>query len=55
MKDPPRDPKESLFAHGGLALTLFYGVVIAAMTLGAFLYSPIRHLMGCLLYTSRCV
>ncbi len=46
MKDPPRDPKESLFAHGGLALTLFYGVVIAAMTLSAFLYSPIRHLMG---------
>ncbi|WRS26435.1 cation-translocating P-type ATPase [Oscillospiraceae bacterium MB08-C2-2] len=45
MKAPPRHPEESLFAHGGLALTLFYGVVIAAMTLGAFLYSPVKALM----------
>lgn len=44
MKQRPRDPQESLFAHGGFALTLFYGVVIAGMTLAAFLYSPIRHL-----------
>lgn len=44
MKQRPRDPGESLFAHGGFALTLFYGVVIAGMTLAAFLYSPIRLL-----------
>ncbi|MEM1485799.1 cation-translocating P-type ATPase [Oscillospiraceae bacterium PP1C4] len=46
MNDKPRDPGESLFAHGGLAMTLFYGFVIAGMTLGAFLYSPIQHLMA---------
>lgn len=45
MRFKPRDPAESLFARGGLALTLFYGIVIAAMTLGAFLYSPVGHLM----------
>ena len=44
MKAPPRAPSEGLFAHGGMALTLFYGFVIAMMTLAAFLYSPIRHL-----------
>ena len=44
MKQRPRDPRESLFAHGGFALTLFYGIVIAGMTLAAFLYSPIRML-----------
>lgn len=46
MHAKPRDPQESLFAHGGLALTVFYGFVIAAMTLGAFLYSPIQHLLA---------
>lgn len=46
MDAKPRAADESLFAHGGLALTLFYGVVIAGMTLGAFLYSPIQHLMS---------
>ncbi len=44
MKDAPRDPKESLFAHGGMLFTVVYGIIIAAMTLGAFLYSPITHL-----------
>ncbi|MBS6940042.1 MAG: cation transporting ATPase C-terminal domain-containing protein, partial [Slackia piriformis] len=43
-KRSPRAPSEGLFAHGGMALTLFYGFVIAMMTLAAFLYSPIRHL-----------
>ncbi len=42
MKSPPRDPGESLFAHGGLALTLLYGFVVAAITLAAFLYLPLR-------------
>ncbi len=45
MKAPPRSPSESLFAHGGFALTLFYGFVIAAITLGAFLFLPIRTLL----------
>ncbi len=45
MKLPPRDPKESLFAHGGLALTLSYGALIAAITLAAFVYAPIRALL----------
>lgn len=45
MDQPPRDPKESLFAKGGMALTVFYGLVIGTITLAAFLYSPIRHLM----------
>jgi Ca2+-transporting ATPase len=45
MKEKPRDPKENLFAHGGLATTLFYGTVIAAITLGAFLIVPIEMLM----------
>ncbi len=44
MKLPPRDPSESLFAHGGFALTFFYGALIAAITLAAFLYAPITHI-----------
>lgn len=42
MKSPPRNPDESLFAHGGLTLTLLYGFVVAAITLAAFLYLPLR-------------
>jgi len=37
MRKPPRNPKESLFAHGGVACTLFYGGVIAAVSLTAFI------------------
>ncbi len=44
MKEPPRRADESLFAHGGLATTIFYGVVIGLITLTAFLYSPIKAL-----------
>ncbi|NLB33463.1 MAG: cation-translocating P-type ATPase [Tissierellia bacterium] len=44
MSEKPRDPKESLFAHGGLAFTIYNGTMIAALTLGAFLWSPIIHL-----------
>lgn len=44
MKAKPRDPQESLFAHGGMAFTIYNGFMIAALTLGAFLWSPIIHL-----------
>jgi Ca2+-transporting ATPase len=43
MKLKPRDPKESLFAHGGLTLTTFYGLIIALITLGAFVFVPIQN------------
>lgn len=44
MQCPPRNPKESLFAKGGLFLTLFYGVVIAGITLLAFFTIPYGYL-----------
>ena len=37
MRRPPRDPAESLFAGGGLFTTIFYGVLVAACTLYAFM------------------
>ena len=40
MKQPPRKAKESLFARGGLACTCFYGALIAAVSLTAFLMLP---------------
>ncbi|MCI9139750.1 MAG: cation-translocating P-type ATPase [Lachnospiraceae bacterium] len=40
MKRPPRKTTESLFAGGGLACTLFYGVLIATISLVAFLEIP---------------
>lgn len=40
MDDAPRDPKESLFARGGYAITFGYGVVIGVITLIAFLIKP---------------
>lgn len=46
MKLKPRDPSESLFTNGGMIFTLYNGLVIAGITLGAFLYSPIQHLMA---------
>ncbi len=45
MKHAPRKPKESLFAQGGLTATVFFGFVIGAITLAAFLITPIRTLM----------
>ena len=33
-----------IFAHGGYFLTLFYGLIIAIITLGGFLSSPILYL-----------
>ena len=46
MKRKPRDPKDSLFAGGGLFLTIFYGALIAAMMLAAFLYLPVTQLLA---------
>ena len=40
MGQPPRKARESLFARGGLACTCFYGVLIAAVSLTAFLMLP---------------
>lgn len=40
MKEKPRDAKESLFAKGGLKLTIFYGIFITLLTLLAFLAYP---------------
>ena len=44
MKSKPRDPEESLFSHGGLRLTIFYGVLIAVLTLVAFLSIQIAEI-----------
>lgn len=46
MNVPPRNPNDSLFAGGGTFYMIFYGVLIAVMTLGAFLLVPIRELMA---------
>lgn len=42
MSRPPRRPGESLFAGGGWFFTGFYGCLIAAITLGAFFYTPVQ-------------
>lgn len=44
MHKPPRNPKESLFAGGGLFCTVFYGILIALITLTAFLTIPYGYL-----------
>ena len=40
MEKPPRKASESLFAHGGLFYTLFYGALIGGLSLLAFLTVP---------------
>lgn len=40
MKQPPRKRQESLFANGGVFYTCFYGLLIAAISLTAFLTFP---------------
>ena len=40
MRQQPRKAQESLFARGGLACTCFYGLLIAAISLTAFLMLP---------------
>jgi Ca2+-transporting ATPase len=45
MKRPPRSKDESLFSHGGLFVTIFYGVLIGVLSIGAFLLLPAAMLM----------
>lgn len=40
MRRPPREAKESLFADGGLSKTVFYGILIAGISLTAFFTVP---------------
>lgn len=44
MREPPRGPEESLFSRGGLACTVFYGFLIAVISLTAFLKLPVSIL-----------
>lgn len=44
MKDQPRNPKDSLFAEGGMKYTLFYGFLIGFLTLFAFVSVPLAEL-----------
>lgn len=37
MKQRPRDPKDSIFAHGFAFSMIFYGILVGAVTLGAYL------------------
>ena len=46
MEEPPRKPKESLFARGGLACTCFYGLLIAGISLTAFFTVPYELIMS---------
>ena len=46
MSRKPRNPKESLFAHGGLTCTIFYGCLIGGLSLLAFLTIPITQIMA---------
>ena len=41
MDDKPRNPKESLFSHGGYWVTFGYGILITITTVFAFLMVPI--------------
>ena len=43
MSDQPRNPKESLFSHGGYLITFGYGVLIGLATLFAFLMKPLME------------
>lgn len=45
MREPPRSAKEGMFANGGLACTIFYGLLIAVISLTAFLKLPWEILM----------
>lgn len=45
MERPPRRKEESLFAGGGWSCTCFYGVIIAGISMLAFLQLPVGLLM----------
>ena len=44
MEQKPRNPKDGVFAHGGLKFTLFYGLVIFLITAVAFLLPVFQHM-----------
>jgi Ca2+-transporting ATPase len=44
MHDEPRNPEESLFSHGGYAITFGYGALIGIATLVAFLIKPVAYM-----------
>lgn len=46
MDRPPRKKTESLFAGGGLGCTCFYGVLIAVISMAAFLQLPVGILLA---------
>lgn len=46
MKKPPRAKGEHLFADGGLSCTLLYGILIAIISISAFLQLPLRLLIA---------
>ncbi len=43
MKEPPRDPKEGIFARGGLRNTIMYGAIITISVLLAYFSSAWIH------------
>ncbi|MCI6676525.1 MAG: cation-translocating P-type ATPase [Clostridiales bacterium] len=44
MSKPPRSPREGLFSNGGINCTIFYGILIASISLCAFLKLPLHYL-----------
>lgn len=46
MKDKPRPPKENLFAHGGVAMLVIYGILIGLTTLFGFLLGCYEASLG---------
>jgi len=46
MKNSPRNPKESLFAHGGMKCTILYGILIGILTLFAFISIPVSEIIN---------
>lgn len=45
MRQPPRSKQEGMFSNGGLACTVFYGLLIASISLTAFLKIPFEMMM----------
>ncbi len=43
MKEKPRDPKETFFAHGGLIITLVYGAILTIAVLLAYFSCAWTH------------
>lgn len=51
MKEKPRSPKESLFAHGGVPLLIIYGILFGAITLFGFILGCYEATFGPHLFT----